>query len=60
MLWILNYLSRKINHTPVLAIKIADKALGVVNAYKYLSIWITSSLNWKKCVEEVCEKLTGK
>ena len=32
--------SRKINHTPVLAIKTADKTLKVVNAYKYLGVWM--------------------
>ena len=28
----------------------------MVNAYKYLGVWITSSLSWNKDVEEICKK----
>ena len=36
------------------------KALEMVNAYKYLGVWITSNLSWTKQIEENCKKANQK
>ena len=48
--------SRNRNQTSILPIKIGGDALEVVNEYRYLGIWVTSSLSWNRHVEEVCKR----
>ena len=36
------------------------KALEMVNAYRYLGVWITNDLSWTKQIEENCKKANQK
>ena len=50
-------ISRKWQPTlPSLPIAIKDTPLARVASYKYLGVWITSSLNWSLQIEETCKK----
>ena len=50
-------ISRKRQPTlPSLPIAIKDTPLGRAASYKYLGVWITSTLNWSLQIEETCRK----
>ena len=49
--------SRKREPTlPSSSITINDSPIARVDAYKYLGVWITSTLNWSLQVDHVCKK----
>ena len=47
---------RKQPSLPVTPLKIKQTFLERVHSYRYLGVWLTSSLNWSKQVSEVCKK----
>ena len=49
-------LSRKQHPVSPLNVKVDGNALEIVDAYKYLGVWITSNLSWAKQIEENCKK----
>ena len=53
-------LSRKQHPVAPLNVKVDGNALEIVDAYKYLGVWITSDLSWAKQVEENCKKANQK
>ena len=55
-------LSRKQHPAAVapLNVKVDGNALEIVDAYKYLGVWITSDLSWAKQIEENCKKANQK
>ena len=63
----LNVLKRKqmilsIKQHPVapLNVKVDGNALEIVDAYKYLGVWITSDLSWAKQIKENYKKANQK
>ena len=53
-------LSRKQHPVAPLNVKVDGNALEIVDAYKYLGVWITSDLSWAKQIEEICKKANQK
>ena len=53
-------LSRKQHPVAPLNVKVDGNALEIVDAYKYLRVWITSDLSWAKQIEENCKKANQK
>ena len=53
-------LSRKQHPVAPLNVKVDGNALEIVDAYKYLGVWITSDLSWAKQIEENCKKANQK
>ena len=53
-------LSRKQHPVAPLNVKVNGNALEIVDAYKYLGVWITSDLSWAKQIEENCKKANQK
>ena len=53
-------LSRKQHPAAPLNVKVDGNALEIVDAYKYLGVWITSDLSWAKQIEENCKKANQK
>ena len=55
-------LSRKQHPVAPLNVKVDGNALEIVDAYKYLGVWITSDhdLSWAKQLEENCKKANQK
>ena len=47
---------RKQPSLPVTPLKIKQTFLERVHSYRYLGVWLTSSLNWSMQVSEVCKK----
>ena len=47
---------RKQPSLPVTSLKIKQNFLERVHSYRYLGVWLTSSLNWSMQVSEVCKK----
>ena len=39
-----------------LNVKVDKNALKIVDAYKYLDVWITNDLSWAKQIEKNCKK----
>ena len=53
-------ITRKKHPTTAVNMLVNGKALGLVDAYKYLGVWITSDLSWAKQIEENCKKANQK
>ena len=57
-------ISRKLHsnnsHNPLTALMINGTELEQVDSYKYLGVWITSTLSWSKHVTEDCRKARRK
>lgn len=53
-------ITRKRHPLPLVNLILDGKALELVNAYKYLGVWITNDLNWTKQIEENCKKANQK
>ena len=53
-------LSRKQHPVAPLNVKVDGNALEIVDAYKYLGVWITSDLSWAKQIKENCKKANQK
>ena len=57
-------ISRKLHsnnsHNPLTALMINCTELEQVDSFKYLGVWITSTLSWSKHVTEVCRKARQK
>ena len=41
---------------PITPIMIKDSSLERVDTYKYLGVWLSTTLNWSLQVTEVCKK----
>ena len=53
-------ISRKRSPTlPSSPIVVDSSPLDKVDSYKYLGVWITSSLSWSLQIDEICMKAIG-
>ena len=53
-------ITRKKHPVTSVNLMLDGKALELVNAYKYLGVWITNDLSWSKQIEENCKKANKK